>query len=234
MEISQYSTVLVVAAHPDDDILGCGGTVSKLCSSGSDVRVIFLSDGVSSRYEDSEAKECKSEIELRKKSAIAALFQLGVIPEPIFFDLPDNQLDKLTLLSVTKFIEKTLGEFRPELVLTHFPGDLNIDHSIVSRATLTALRPGAFGYQTDIWFFEVASSSELSIDSLGHTFRPNIFIDISTEIDQKMAALREYDFEMREFPHPRSEYAIRSLAAWRGAGSNMLAAEAFMASRLQG
>ena len=212
-------TVLVIAAHPDDEALGCGGTMARHARQGEDVHVLFLADGVTSREGAGEV-----ESEARADAARDAAKALGAKP-PRFAPMPDNKLATVPLLDVIKAVEAALADIAPDVVYTHHGGDLNVDHGIVHRAVLTACRPLPGCPVRAIYAFEVPSSTEWN-DS-AEVFIPNRFVDISATIDAKMTALECYSGEMRPFPHPRSVQAIEALARWRGAAAGLEAAEAF-------
>lgn len=218
-------TTLVVAAHPDDDVLGCGGTMARLAAAGRRVEVMFLSDGVSSR---TGGVADKVELDARRRCAIKALGVLGV-GLPVFRDLPDNALDTVPLLSVAKLIEAKIAECEPHTIMTHFGNCVNVDHRIVSEAVTVACRPQPGRSVKRILFFEVPSSTEWRMG--GQPFVPNYFVDVSETLNLKSLALRCYVDELREWPHPRSEDAVRMLAMWRGATVGVGAAEAFMLGR---
>lgn len=222
--------MLVVAAHPDDDILGCGGAMAKYVDSGMEVRVSFLADGVSARADDGVLME--DERQARHEAAEAACAILGT-ERPTFSDLPDNQLDRVPLLQVTKIIERLIKEHEPETVLTHHAGDLNIDHRVVHQAVVTACRPQSDHPVKTLLFFEVPSSTEWQTAGTAPPFLPNWFEDISSTLERKLRALQEYGAELREWPHPRSLQAVEMLARWRGATVGVEAAEALMLGRLK-
>lgn len=210
-------TVLVIAAHPDDEALGCGGAMARHSAQGEDVHVLFLADGVSSREGGGDA-------DARAAAAREAAKVLGAKP-PRFAGMPDNKLDTVPLLDVIKAVEAALADVAPDVVYTHHGGDLNVDHRIAQQATLTACRPLAGCPVRAIYAFEVPSSTEWNDDA--QPFIPNRFVDISATLDAKMKALACYSDEMRPFPHPRSVEAIEALAKWRGATAGLEAAEAF-------
>lgn len=224
--------VLVVAAHPDDDVLGCGGTIARLVNEGSDVSVIFIADGVASRETGVKIESCGSDQSLldRRNAAKLAASVLG-ISSVRFCDFPDNRLDSVPLLNVVQKIEQIIGEFQPSTVFTHHAGDLNIDHRIVHQAVMTACRPQVGHPVRSILCFEVPSSTEWRTPGIGSAFEPNWFVDISTTLDTKLSALDAYAEEMRDWPHPRSRKGVEALARWRGATVGCDAAEAFMLAR---
>lgn len=211
--------VLVIAAHPDDEVLGCGGTMARHVIEGDDVHVLFVADGETARIQAAKPN--------RNLAAAAACKKLGTQP-PQFLDLKDQKLDHLySLLEITQAIEAHISDIRPTVVYTHHAGDLNKDHRIVHQAAMTACRPLSGSSVRSIFSFEVLSTTEL-----GGGFWPNHFVNISGRfMDQKIQALEYYDAEMRSFPHPRSYQAIQSQAILRGVTVGLPAAEAFMVMR---
>ncbi len=218
------STVVIFAAHPDDEVLGCGGTIAKLTQQGSRVHVVFLADGESSR---DDIIGIDNLILQRKKNASDALKVLGCTSVD-FLDCPDNRLDSLDLLDIVKKIEGFIKTYKPIKVFTHYAHDLNIDHQITHKAVVTACRPQPGFCVKELLFFEVPSSSEWG---LFKTFSPNYFEDISDTLSLKIDALNIYKNELQPFPHPRSIKAVESLAYYRGASSGCKAAEAFIIGR---
>lgn len=231
MKIRTNETIAVIAAHPDDEVLGCGGTIAKFALFGCDIQVLFLADGVSSRYPNQDLSKWEHELIKRRTSAKNASREMGLESSPVFLDFPDNSLDSIPLLVITREIEAFLKLRNPSLILTHFPEDLNIDHAVVARATLTAARPGVLATTPDIWCFEIPSSSELAMNTSARGFTPNTFVDISQTLGTKMRAIESYEYEMREHPNPRSTIAMESLITWRGASICVPAAEAFVVAR---
>ena len=217
--------VLIVAAHSDDEVLGCGGTIAKLAKQGDEVAVIFMTNGVSSRHEKDELIK----IQERKLHSEHAAKILG-ISQITQFDYPDNCMDTVPLLHVTQYIEDEIRKFQPEIVMTHFTNDLNIDHSTVARATLTATRPLAGSPIKKVIGFEVNSSTEWAFDA--PHFKPNYFVNISETFNLKIDAMRAYESELRASPHPRSLKGIETLAALIGNASGYDYAEAFIIYRL--
>ena len=221
---SDRSTVLVVVAHPDDEVLGAGGTMARLARAGSKVHILFLADGVGARGADLVAAE------RRAQAARTAALCLGA-QEPVFLGLPDNRLDSLDLLDITQAIERIVAKVEPSIVYTHHAGDLNIDHVICQRAMLTACRPLPGSKLRAIYAMEVPSSTEWATPAPQNAFLPTRFVDISAVQDIKRRALEAYAEEMRPFPHPRSIEVVEALATWRGATAGLPAAEAFMVLR---
>lgn len=221
-------SVLVMTAHPDDEVLGCGGTLAKLSDQGAYVNVVFLSDGVLAR--DGGAAEKQAELTTRRAAAEAASHVLGV-KSVAFENFPDNQMDKVALLDIIKVVERHIAEFRPAIVLTHHAGDLNVDHHLLHQAVVTACRPQIKHPVKTLLFFEVPSSTEWQTPGTGTAFMPNWFSDISSTLDRKLRALDVYTSELRPWPHPRSRQGVEHLARWRGATVGVDAAEAFMLGR---
>lgn len=223
-----HKSVIVIAAHPDDEVLGCGGTIARLVQEGSKVHVLFLADGESSR--SARGPVSSLSIEARSAAANAACRVLGGATVEML-SLPDNRLDSLDLLDLVQRIEAVMARTRPSLVLTHHYGDVNIDHRLAHEAVLVACRPQPGHFVRELMFFEVASSTEWRPPGSGTAFTPNCFVDITATLTVKLEALGAYVAEMREFPHARSIDAIRALAQWRGASAGVPAAEAFMIGR---
>lgn len=218
------NNILVVAAHSDDEVLGCGGTIAKLANQGHKISVLFMTDGVSSRSETTK----KSMIKKRKFNSERAADILG-ISKLTQLNFPDNRMDTIPLLQVTQAIEDEIVSFKPQTVFTHFLHDLNIDHSTVARATLTATRPSSKSTIKQVLGFEVNSSTEWSFGS--PNFTPNYFVNIYRTFHKKTAAMRAYKDEVRTPPHPRSIEGIEALASLRGNASGFQYAEAFQIYR---
>ena len=213
-------TVLIVAAHTDDEALGCGGTIARHVAEGDTVYAVFLADGVTSRPDASTAQ-----LDQRNSAAANAHEILG-IKKVYMLGFPDNRMDGIPLLDLVQRLEEVLERVRPEIVYTHHFGDLNVDHRITHQATLTACRPIPRASVKEIYAFEVLSSTEWNTPGVT-PFVPNVFVDISDYLDTKISALRAYELEMREEPHSRSiENAIR-LAGLRGNTVGVKAAEGF-------
>lgn len=217
------SKVLVVASHPDDEVLGCGGTIAKHIAEGSEVSVAFMTNGEAS-------KDLDINVEQRKRSALAALKELH-INNFEFFNYPDNGMDSVPLLEIVKNIESLLKKYQPNIIYTHYNNDLNIDHCITNRAVMTAARPQTECPVDKILAFEILSSTEWN-SSLGPHFIPNYIVDISEHWDKKIAALQCYSSEMRQHPHSRSFETVEALATFRGATNGFKKAEAFFVERI--
>lgn len=221
-------TVLVLAAHPDDEVLGCGATLAKLASVGASVHVAFLADGETSR----PGHDGAAGVQARQAAAHKACQLLGV-SSVSFGGFPDNRLDGVDLLDLVKVIEVQVAQRKPQLVLTHHGGDLNVDHRRVHQAVITACRPQPGHCVETLLFFEVPSSTEWQVLP-GAPFLPNWFEDVTDWVERKLLALQAYEAELRAWPHPRSVQAIEALLQWRGATVGVVAAEAFMLGRRRG
>ena len=217
--------VLVVAAHPDDEVLGCGGTIARLSEAGHGVHIAVLGEGVTSRY-DTREEAAASELERLRAASRAAADVLGARSIE-HGDLPDNRFDRVPLLEIAKRIERLVERHRPEVVYTQHGGDLNLDHALVFRATLIATRPMAGSPVRRLYAYEVASSTEWAFGRFAPTFRPNVFVRIQAFLERKIAAMQYHETEARPFPHPRSPEALRALARHWGSVSGLGAAEAF-------
>lgn len=221
-------SVLILAAHPDDEVLGCGGTIAKLADQGTTVHVAFLADGVFSRTDGIGAQQV--ELSARRAAAQKACDILGV--KSIFFgEFPDNRMDTIALLDIIKPIEALVAKYQPDTVFTHHAGDVNIDHQRIHEAVVTACRPQCGHPVNALLCFEVPSSTEWQLPGSAPVFAPNWFVDISDTLERKLAALDAYAAELRAWPHPRSKQGVESLAHWRGATVGVDAAEAFTLGR---
>jgi LmbE family N-acetylglucosaminyl deacetylase len=221
-------SILIFAAHPDDEVLGCGGTIAKLADEGAIIHVAFLADGVFSRAVDQVRMQ--EELRIRRAAAQKACDILGV-KSVSFGDFPDNRMDTVALLDITKALEELIAVHQPEVVFTHHAGDVNIDHRRMHEAAVTACRPQRGNPVKTLLCFEVPSSTEWQLPGSAPVFAPNWFVDISGALDRKFAALDAYAAELRDWPHPRSRQGVEHLARWRGATVGVDAAEAFMLGR---
>jgi LmbE family N-acetylglucosaminyl deacetylase len=218
--------ILVVAAHPDDEVLGCGATIARYAREGHIVSVMILGEGVTSRDDKQQKLKRSRELNLIKRYVQKANSLIGV-KNIILHDLPDNRFDTIDLLTIIKLIEKQLVKTVPEIVYTHTNCDLNIDHSITHRAVLTATRPQSGNFIKEIYAFEIPSSTEWAFQRFEPAFCPNTFIDIKDTLTLKIRAMNIYKSESKPFPHPRSKEALIALARYRGSAAGLAAAEAF-------
>jgi LmbE family N-acetylglucosaminyl deacetylase len=206
--------VLVIAAHPDDEILGSGGTIRKLINQGFKVITVIA------------AKGRKEEEQRIKPLMEQANRHLGV-DEVLFLEYPNLLLETIPLHEITKAIEALLDKHKPSIIFTHHYGDTNKDHQILFQAVITAARPLPGKQPIEILCFETVSSSEWSQHTNDKEFKPNYFVDITDTIDDKIKSLHYYDVEMRPFPHPRSYDGVKYLARVRGMTVGCEYAEAF-------
>lgn len=222
--------VLVIAAHADDEAMGCSGTLARHTADGDEVHFLFMSDGVTSRENEVGEYAVAAEIEERRKMCLKAVETIGGCP-PTFLNFPDNRMDGVELLSLIKPIEDLIGNLRPNLIYTNHANDLNVDHRATHMAVLTACRPQLGSSVKAIYAFETPSSTEWGPVDSGPYFNPTRFVDISDYLELKLSTISAYENEMRVFPHPRSYEAIEALWTWRGAQVGMKAAEAFVVVR---
>lgn len=217
--------ILVLAAHPDDEVLGCGGTIARLSAEGHSVIAAILGEGITSRYSQRDLAN-KEEIRILHERSHNAAKLLG-IEELEIFDLPDNRFDTVPLLDIVKILEKLIETWNPDCVYTHNSSDLNQDHNLISRATMIATRPLEGTSIKTVLSYEIPSSTEWAFRAASPAFLPNVFVDISSTLETKLKAMQIYDSEMRVYPHPRSPEALRSIASRWGSVSGTRAAEAF-------
>ena len=217
--------VLVIAAHPDDEVLGCGGTIARLAREGRDVHIAILGEGITSRTASREEVDPAELVALaRDADKVGALLGAASVRR---FDLPDNRFDQVPLLDVVKLIESVIDEIRPSEVFTQHGGDLNIDHAVTFRATMTATRPMTGAPVRALYAYEVASSTEWAFGRFEPAFEPNHFVDISDTLEVKIRAMALYESESRAYPHPRSPEALEAVARKWGSTVGVVAAEAF-------
>jgi len=227
--------ILIIAAHPDDEVLGMGGTIKKYTKNGDDVKIVIMATGIHSRrssnYENTSnynvdektlRKMEKQVTELQKDAKKAAKI-LGV-SNVDFLNFPDNEMDTVSNLEITKAIEKIISQFKPTIVYTHSQFDINVDHRLCYFATLTATRPKSGNFVKQVYSFEVPSSTEWFFPS---NFSPNTFVDISNELNAKIKSLQVYKNEIEKFPHPRSPDALKAISQRWGSVSGFKNAEAF-------
>ena len=215
--------VLVVSAHPDDEILGVGGTIANHTARGDEVKVAVMCEGVSVRYGNGRHDEVKDQS--RRAAAI-----LGV-RDVVHCDLPEQRLDTLPLSDVAAQVERVVDEFAPEVVYTHFGGDINRDHQVIAEAVLVAVRPYAAPSVREVLMFETSSSTEWGSAQILPVFHANTFVDIGATLERKVEAFLCYSAEVRDYPHPRSGQALRERARYWGSIANRPAVEPFVVVR---
>jgi len=218
---------MVIAAHPDDEVLGCGATIARMAQDGCEIYTVILGEGVTSRDEERDVGERNAEICDLKLCVKRANDVLGV-KESITYQLPDNRFDTVPMLDIVKIIEKLIKEIEPQIIFTHHERDLNIDHRLTFVAVMTATRPLPGVCVKELYSFEVSSSTEWSYPL---SFRPDVYFDVSGTLSDKIQAASEYGSEMREFPHPRSIQGIEVNASYWGMRNGFKYAEAFKCIR---
>ena len=217
-------SVLVVAAHADDESLGCGATIKKHVDSGDQVTIIFMTDGVGSRSVESTDGSKRN---LAKEKALQVL---GV--DNLYqYDFPDNAMDSVPLLEVVQVVESVIDKVQPQIIYTHFHGDVNVDHRICFDVVMTATRPVPNQCVKEIYGFEVLSSTDWQIKP-DMAFKPQMYVDVSDYFEDKIIALKAYNDEMRDSPHSRSFEHVEILGKHRGYSVGVKYAEAFMAYRI--
>ena len=221
--------VLVIAAHPDDEVLGCGGTIARLASEGADVSILILANGLTSRVDFDEERDAEA-LRVHHERARQAGALLGA-KEVNLAGLPDQKLDTLPLLEVTQTIEREIERLKPEVVFTQNGGDLNMDHVITFRATMTATRPTETCPVKCLYAYEVGSSTEWAFYQFEPQFHPQVFFDVTDHMEKKVAAMNVYESETRAFPHPRSPQALRANAQRWGSAVGLPMAESFQCIR---
>lgn len=220
--------VLIVAAHPDDELLGVGGTVRQLANEGVCARAVILAEGLTSRG-DKRGDTDQSELEELQKDARAAAVEVGY-KSINFCGFPDNRMDEVDLLDIVKEVSKFVEKYQPDTVFTHHHGDLNIDHRLTCEAVLTACRPVEKYKVQRIYTFETPSSTEWNY-TYGEPFKPNVYFDISDTLKAKLKGMACYRSESTIYPHPRSSEALEALGRYRGSNVGFKVAEAFMLMR---
>jgi LmbE family N-acetylglucosaminyl deacetylase len=226
--LSDVKRVLVVAAHPDDEVLGCGGTVARLSAQGCEVVTVIAAEGSTARQPTRDAQDAFAELSHLRAVSVEAGKILGCL-DVRHLGFPDNRMDGFELLEVVKAVEAVIDEVNPEVVVCHWGGDLNVDHQTVQQAVVTACRPLPGASVRAVLEWETASATEWT--SRDGAFAPNFFVDIAETLGAKIDALRQYHSEMRDFPHARSYQALEALARLRGSQVGAHAAEAFVVRR---
>jgi len=222
--------ILIVAAHPDDEVLGCGGTVAKMAVGGAEIFCLFMGQGKSSRYGAGSRLKMKEDQNVLKKEARDAAKILG-INKMFFEDFPDQKYDTVPFLDLVQSIEKIKNMIKPDIVFTHHGGDLNMDHELTLRAALTATRPLPGERVKAIYSFEIPSSTEWGLHSKEGLFFPNVFVDISDVFYKKIKAIMAYKSENRGYPHPRSPESLEIIAKHWGTVAGVEKAEALILIR---
>ena len=231
-ELFYNKRILIIVAHPDDELLGIGGTICRLKSEfNAIVGVVILGEGITSRADTRDVKKWKSELELHRSNIYDAKQILGY-DDLSLHAFPDNRFDSVALLDIVKILEEEVTTFKPDVIFTHHETDLNIDHQYTFNAVITATRPLEDKPGISIFTFETPSSTEWQLGKLNNRFQPNFFIEIDEiELKKKTDAMECYMYERRDYPHPRSTEALLTLAKLRGFQNGKKLAEAFMMIR---
>lgn len=217
--------ILVVAAHPDDEVLGMGGTIAKYAASGAEVTVLIVSDGSTSQYRDDPRLQEIIDSKIIETQNCASV--LGV-KRIVYGKLPDMKLDTIPHIEINNVIERVISDYCPSVVFTHFYGDINKDHRMVSESTMVACRPTANQCVRKLYMYSTPSSTEWNVQTPQYGFLPNWYEDIDGEFaEKKYEAMACYKTELREFPHPRSIVALRAADIAEGNKVGLLAAESF-------
>ncbi len=224
-----FKKYLVIAAHPDDEILGCGGLLIKLSKLKKKIRIVYLAEGVSTRFPGQEFSKRSLIHKKKRENACKSICKSLKIKDIIFSDNLCTRLDEYPLINFTRKIEKHIDQFEPEIVLTHNPSDLNIDHQVAYKSVENATRPYRKNFLKCVASFEVPCSTNFTFKK---KFNPNIYIDISMEINKKISLFKKYKNEVRKFPFPRSEKGIKAMSEYRGIQSGINNAEAYKIERL--
>ena len=220
--------ILIVASHPDDEVLGCFGTVARLIKEGYEAYTLILGEGKTSRDEKRVVENKTDEIELLNTEIHKANKAIRI--KKVFIEsFPDNRFDSVDLLDIVKVISKVKEEIQPSIIFTHFENDLNIDHRITYQAVITATRPMKDECVKEIYSFEILSSTEWNYPL---SFNPDTYFDISDTIDLKIDAMKEYKSELCEYPHPRSLEGIELNAKYQGMRVGKKYVEAFKCVRV--
>jgi LmbE family N-acetylglucosaminyl deacetylase len=220
--------VLVIAAHPDDEVYGMGGTIAKLSAEGNEVHVLIVTDGSTTQYKNSP--KLKAIINKKKEEVKYANDVLGVT-KVHFGELPDMRLDNTDHVEVNSVIENVIREVKPEVVYTHFYGDVNLDHQYVYKSTLVAIRPVPNQSVKELYCYRVPSSTEWAPQTVLDTFMPTVFVDISKYCLKKYEAIKLYETEIRNYPHPRSVEYVEKIDRATGLKCGIGTAEEFMLLR---
>ncbi len=216
--------ILIISAHPDDEVIGCGGTILKAIDLGAKVSVLFLGEGVSTRYPNNEnSKACKAAIKFREQSALKCLKSLG-IRNFKFNHFLCTRFDTYPILNFVRIIENFIGQAKPNIIFTHNESEVNIDHVVTNKATEIACRPISKLSVKKIYAYEAVCSSNFKFKK---NFSPDTYVDIKKYIKRKIKALKYYKNEIRNYPFPRSTLGIETQARYRGMQSGLEFAEAF-------
>jgi N-acetylglucosamine malate deacetylase 1 len=217
------STVLVIAPHPDDEVLGVGGTIARFAAEGAEVYVVVATKGYPPQFPENLYQEVRQE-------ALVAHQHLGVT-KTIFLSLPAAGLDTVPHREVNQELMEIFKEIQPDTLFIPFNGDLHLDHQIVFLSALVAARPISSAAPKTIYCYETLSETNWNAPYLTPNFVPNSFVDISIHLETKIQAMKQFKSQLQPFPHERSEESLRALATLRGSRVGCVAAEAFILLR---
>ena len=223
------SRLLVIAAHPDDDVLGCGGTMAKAKALNSKIKILYLGEGVSSRFGigNENSKQSLKAREIRKKECIKSLKVLD-IKSYVFEERYCTRFDEYPLLNLVKSIEREINKFKPTIIFTHNPSEVNIDHRLTYQAVEVATRPNSNSPVKEVYSFEIVCSGGWKFLK---QFSPTTYVDITKFFNKKLKSWNKYKNEAKKFPFPRSREGLEVLAKYRGMQSSFKYAEAFKLER---
>jgi LmbE family N-acetylglucosaminyl deacetylase len=220
--------ILIVAAHPDDEVLGCFGTVARLIKEGYEAYTLILGEGKTSRDKNRDVVNKQDEIEVLNSEIQKANDIIGI--KKVFIEsFPDNRFDSVDLLDIIKVVSKVKEEVKPDIIFTHYEHDLNIDHQITYKAVITATRPMEDEVTKEIYSFEILSSTEWNYPL---SFSPDTYFNIESTLDLKIGAMKEYESELCQYPHPRSLEGIELNAKYQGMRVGKKYVEAFKSIRV--
>jgi len=224
--LGDFGRTLVIAPHPDDEVLGVGGTMAKIAQSGQDVYVVVVTTGKPPAY--------SAESVARVRAEAAEAHKILGVRETRWLDLPAAQLPEVANTQLNGTIRDAVADISPQTIFVPFPGDIHIDHQLVFLSALVASRPHQAVYPRTLLAYETLSETNWNAPYITPPFAPNVFLDIEDTLDLKLAAMKAFSSQVRAAPHERSLEALRALATLRGGTVHRVAAEAFVLVRHAG
>lgn len=233
LEFLKNKKIMIIVAHPDDELLGLGATMNKLINEANVVtHVVILGEGITSRSDKRNLKSWENELKIHRSNIYKAQKFIGYHKVSIY-NFPDNRFDTVALLDLIKVIENEKNNFKPDIIFTHHGGDVNIDHQKTFEAVLTSTRPMKSESVKAIICFETPSGTEWRSVTDPMHFLPNLYFSVSSKnINAKIKGMECYEFEKRDYPHPRSAKSLKILANLRGVQIGCDYAEAFSIVRI--